>query len=91
MTEPVVPPVAKPRWLDWMPAISAAGLVVSCLIAIGGFKNEQSQQGLRIDRVEARIEQLTDIKERMARIETKLDILIPQRRVEDREHAGAQP
>ncbi|MDD1450808.1 hypothetical protein NHF48_007305 [Sphingomonas sp. H160509] len=67
--------VAPPRWLAWVPVITAAGLIIGALLTIGGVINQVREQDRRITVLEQRDEQLRAIDARTTRIEAKLEVL----------------
>ncbi len=66
---------APPRWLAWVPVITAAGLIIGALLTIGGVINQVREQDRRISVLEQRDEQLRAIDARTTRIEAKLEVL----------------
>lgn len=68
---------AAPRWLAWIPLITAAGLIIGALLACGGYIAQAREHERRITALEARDEQLRAIDARTTRIEAKLEVLTP--------------
>jgi hypothetical protein len=68
---------APPRWLAWIPLITAAGLIIGALLACGGYIVQLREHERRIVALEARDEQLRAINDRTTRIEAKLEVLTP--------------
>lgn len=77
-------------WRDWLPVISAAGLLMGAAFFNGGSIEKQNDALRRISAIEIRldqqdkdhigdIEKLNKIDVRTARIETKIDVLTPTR------------
>jgi hypothetical protein len=82
MTTPA-PPRAK--WLDFLPVISLAVVLAGILIAGGGYITQLKENTRRIDQLEvearadakARTEMLQQLDLRLARIEVKLEMMVP--------------
>ena len=66
-----------PRWLAWIPLVTAAGLVIGALLACGGYIAQGQEHERRIAALELRDEQLRAIDARTTRIEAKLEVLTP--------------
>jgi hypothetical protein len=74
---PAVAAPATPRWLAWIPLVTAAGLIIGALLACGGYIVQLREHERRISALEARDEQLRAIDARTTRIEAKLEVLTP--------------
>lgn len=82
MTTPA-PPRAK--WLDFLPVISLAIVLAGILLASGGYISELKENTRRIAQLEtearadakARTEMLQQLDLRLARIEVKLEMMVP--------------
>lgn len=85
-------PTGPPRvpWRDWLPVVSAAGLLMGAAFFNGGSVEKQNDALRRIAAIEVRqdqqdrehisdIDKLNKIDVRTARIETKIDVLTPTR------------
>lgn len=66
-----------PRWLAWIPLVTAAGLIIGALLACGGYIAQAREHERRITALELRDEQLRAIDARTTRIEAKLEVLTP--------------
>ena len=75
------PAKAPPTWLAWLPVIATIVLIAGVLWAGGGRMNELDQHESRITKLEAKrdtdADKLDRINERTARIDAKLEILLP--------------
>ncbi len=74
---PALDPPANPRWLAWIPLVTAAGLIIGALLACGGYIVQLREHERRIAALEVRDEQLRAIDARTTRIEAKLEVLTP--------------
>lgn len=82
MTTPA-PPRAK--WLDFLPVISLALLLAGIVFGGGGYITQLKENTRRIDQLEteartdakARTEMLQQLDLRLARIEVKLEMMVP--------------
>jgi hypothetical protein len=74
---PAVNPPTTPRWLAWIPLVTAAGLIIGALLACGGYISQLREHERRISALEVRDEQLRAIDARTTRIEAKLEVLTP--------------
>lgn len=72
---------ARPRWLEWMPVVSGIAIVCGALLTGGGLVNQVQDTATSVAKLEAlvdrRDEQLRAIDLRLARIEVKLEMMIP--------------
>ncbi|WP_343526752.1 hypothetical protein [Sphingomonas sp.] len=75
------PPPSAPGWKDWIPVLSFAVVIAGALIAGGGYISQLRDNTRRLDALEQRVELLRSIDTRTARIEAKLEVLVP-----DKEH-----
>ena len=75
------PTKSAPAWLAWLPVITTIALVATFLWAGGSRMNELEQHERRITALETRrdtdADKLDRINERTARIEAKLEVLVP--------------
>jgi hypothetical protein len=75
------PAKAPPTWLAWLPVITTIFLIAGFLWAGGGKMNELAEHERRLTALETRREfdadKLDKINERTARIEAKLEVLVP--------------
>lgn len=62
-------------WREWLPALSAAALLIGAAFFQGGLASQQVETIRRVGALETRIETLQLIDVRTARMETKLDML----------------
>jgi hypothetical protein len=74
---PAVNSPTTPRWLAWIPLVTAAGLIIGALLACGGYISQLREHERRISALEVRDEQLRAIDARTTRIEAKLEVLTP--------------
>ena len=82
MTLPAAP---RARWLDFLPVISLAVVLAGILLASGGYISQLKENSRRIDQLEidaradakARTEMLQQLDLRLARIEVKLEMMLP--------------
>jgi len=78
MTTPAKVP---PTWLAWLPVITTVFLIAGFLWAGGGKMTELAEHERRLTALETRresdAEKLDKINERTARIEAKLEVLVP--------------
>ena len=72
---------APPTWLAWLPVITTVILIAGFLWAGGGKMNELAEHERRLAALEVRrdtdADKLDKINERTARIEAKLEVLVP--------------
>jgi len=72
---------APPTWLAWLPVITTLFLIAGFLWAGGGKMNELADHDRRLTSLETRrdtdADKLDKINERTARIEAKLEVLVP--------------
>jgi len=72
---------SAPAWLAWLPVITTLFLIAGFLWAGGGKMTELAEHERRLTALETRREsdadKLDKINERTARIEAKLEILVP--------------
>jgi hypothetical protein len=70
-----------PTWLAWLPVITTLALIAGFLWAGGGKMNELADHERRITGLEVKrdsdADKLDKINERTARIEAKLEVLVP--------------
>jgi len=75
------PAKAPPTWLAWLPVITTIFLIAGLLWAGGGKMNQLAEHERRLTALETRREsdadKLDKINERTARIEAKLEVLVP--------------
>ena len=75
------PPKTAPAWLAWLPVISTIALIAGFLWAGGGKAQVLADHERRIVSLEAKrdtdADKLDKINERTARIEAKLEVLVP--------------
>jgi hypothetical protein len=80
-----VPAPTRSRWLDFLPVISLAIIIAGILLASGGYIGQLKENTRRIDQLEvdaradakARTEMLQQLDLRLARIEVKLEMMLP--------------
>lgn len=72
---------SAPTWLAWLPVVTTLALIAGFLLSTGGKINELADHERRLTALETRrdldADKLDKINERTARIETKLEVLIP--------------
>lgn len=73
------PPSTGPNWREWIPVLSFAVVIAGALIAGGGYISELRDNTRRIHDLEQRVELLRSIDTRTARIEAKLEVLVPEK------------
>ncbi|WP_455156028.1 hypothetical protein [Sphingomonas zeae] len=73
------PPSTGPSWRDWIPVLSFAVVIAGALIAGGGYIGQLRDNTRRLDALEQRVELLRSIDTRTARIEAKLEVLVPEK------------
>ena len=70
-----------PPWLAWLPVITTLFLIGGFLLSTGGKLNELADHERRLAALETKrdadADKLDKINERTARIEAKLEILVP--------------
>ena len=75
------PAKAPPTWLAWLPVVTTIFLIAGFLWAGGGKMNQLAEHERRLTALETRREsdadKLDKINERTARIEAKLEVLVP--------------
>ena len=79
------PAPARSKWLDFIPAISLAIMLAGSLLLGGGYISQLKENTRRIDAMEAearseakmRTEMLQQLDLRLARIEVKLEMMVP--------------
>jgi hypothetical protein len=77
----------RAKWLDFIPVISLAVVLAGMLIASGGYIGQLKENTRRIDKMEvearaeakARTEMLQQLDLRLARIEVKLEMMVPEK------------
>lgn len=82
MTAPSAP---RAKWLDFVPVISLAVVLAGMLLASGGYIGQLKENTRRIEQLEtearadakARTEMLQQLDLRLARIEVKLEMMVP--------------
>ena len=71
----------EPSWLAWLPVVTTIFLIGGFLLSTGGKLNELADHERRLTALETRrdadADKLDRINERTARIEAKLEILVP--------------
>lgn len=76
-----VAPKHAPPWLAWLPAITTVFLIGGFLLSTGGKFNQLADHERRLTALETRrdvdADKLDKINERTARIEAKLEVLVP--------------
>lgn len=72
-------PPTGPSWRDWIPVLSFAVVIAGALIAGGGYISQLRDNTRRLDALEQRVELLRSIDTRTARIEAKLEVLVPEK------------
>lgn len=74
-------PKSAPTWLAWLPVITTLALIGGFLVSTGGKMDELSNHERRLTALELRrdtdADKLDKINERTARIEAKLEVLVP--------------
>lgn len=72
---------SAPIWLAWLPVITTVFLIAGFLLSAGGKINELTDQERRLTALETRrdfdADKLDKINERTARIEAKLEVILP--------------
>jgi hypothetical protein len=75
------PAKAPPTWLAWLPVITTVFLIAGFLLSTGGKINELTDHERRLSALETRrdfdADKLDKINERTARIEAKLEVILP--------------
>ncbi|HWU72923.1 MAG TPA: hypothetical protein VN137_05525 [Sphingomonas sp.] len=75
------PAKAAPTWLAWLPVVTTLALIAGFLLSTGGKINELADHERRLAALETRrdfdADKLDKINERTARIEAKLEVLLP--------------
>jgi hypothetical protein len=75
------PAKAPPTWLAWLPVITTVFLIAGFLLSTGGKINELTDHERRLTALETRrdtdADKLDKINERTARIEAKLEVILP--------------
>ncbi len=66
------------KWKDWIPVLSFAVLIGGALLTGGGVIREVHDNTRRVELLEQRVELLRSIDTRTARIEAKLEVLVPK-------------
>jgi hypothetical protein len=84
MKDPSPMPVATkpaPTWLAWLPVITTIALIAGFLVTTGGKMDELANHERRLTALETKrdsdADKLDRINERTARIEAKLEVLVP--------------
>ena len=71
----------QPPWLAWLPVMTTICLICGFLLSPGGKINELADHERRLTALEARrdvdADKLDKINERTARMEAKLEVLVP--------------
>lgn len=74
-------PKSPPTWLAWLPVIATLFLIGGFLLSTGGTLQKIDDHETRITKLEAKsdsdADKLDKINERTARIEAKLEVLVP--------------
>jgi hypothetical protein len=73
------PPTSGFNWKEWVPVLSFAVVIAGALIAGGGYISQLRDNTRRLDALEQRVELLRSIDTRTARIEAKLEVLVPEK------------
>ncbi|WP_152680147.1 hypothetical protein [Sphingomonas paucimobilis] len=73
------PPATGFNWKEWVPVLSFAVVIAGALIAGGGYISQLRDNTRRLDALEQRVELLRSIDTRTARIEAKLEVLVPEK------------
>lgn len=73
------PPSTGANWREWIPVLSFAVVIAGALIAGGGYISQLRDNTRRLDALEQRVELLRSIDTRTARIEAKLEVLVPEK------------
>jgi hypothetical protein len=72
---------SAPIWLAWLPVVTTLALITGFLLSTGGKINELADHERRLSALETRREsdadKLDKINERTARIEAKLEVILP--------------
>jgi len=72
---------SAPIWLAWLPVVTTLALIAGFLLSTGGKINELADHERRLSALETRREsdadKLDKINERTARIEAKLEVILP--------------
>lgn len=72
---------SAPVWLAWLPVVTTLFLIAGFLLSTGGKINELADHERRLTALETRrdsdADKLDKINERTARIEAKLEVLVP--------------
>jgi hypothetical protein len=83
---------SKSRWQEWVPVVGPIAIVIGAVMAAGGYVTQGKDTTRRVELVEGRLDRIeqdrarervqdTDklqtIDVRTARIETKLELLVP--------------
>jgi len=72
---------SAPIWLAWLPVATTLALIAGFLLSTGGKINELADHERRLSALETRREsdadKLDKINERTARIEAKLEVILP--------------
>ncbi len=72
-------PTHAPAWKDWLPVASFFVVIAGALLAGGGYISQLRDNTRRLDMLEQRVELLRSIDTRTARIEAKLEVLVPEK------------
>ncbi|WP_047867194.1 hypothetical protein [Sphingomonas paucimobilis] len=72
-------PPTSPSWKDWLPVASFFVVIAGALLAGGGYISQLRDNTRRLDALEQRVELLRSIDTRTARIEAKLEVLVPEK------------
>jgi hypothetical protein len=81
------PAASRPRWIDFLPAISLALVVAGLIWTGGGYSGQVKDNTRRIEQLESdartdaktRTEMLQQLDLRLARIEVKLEMMAPEK------------
>jgi hypothetical protein len=75
------PSKPAPTWLAWLPFLTTLGLIAGFIFSTGSKMQELADHESRIAKLETRrdsdADKLDKINERTARIEAKLEVLVP--------------
>ena len=70
-----------PNWREWLPVATFFVVIAGALLAGGGYISQLRDNTRRLDALEQRVELLRSIDTRTARIEAKLEVLVPEKEV----------
>jgi len=77
-------PAAGRAWKEWLPVVSFAVMLIGAILAGGGYIAQLQDNTRRIaaleSKTDSRDDKLNTISDRTARIEAKLEVLVPTQR-----------